>query len=429
MSLIHKWIFIAGQNLRNPSLGKIYRELKETEHWPKEKLDELQWKRFMEIIDYAYHHSPYYKKKWDNAGIHPDHINSPKDISKIPIITKQELIRHNDEIHTDWKGKKFYSVTSGTTGESLSFWKDEVSDSHNRAAIFRGYSWYDVRPWDRNGYFWGFSFSPLKKWKTRLLDFMVNRFRLFSYEEPQLKKFARKLRSAVYLEGYSSTIYQVAKLINEKNLPKPRKLKMVKGTSEKIYPHYHEESLRAFGHKIIGEYGAAESGLIAFECPQGNLHIATEGVYVEEVDNEIIVTNLIMKSFPVIRYKLGDYIRLKSKDYKCVCGMEHPVIEEITGRIGKNVYGATGIYPSLYFYYVFKNLEKNHHIKLSYQVIQKEKGRLEFFFERPLAPEEENALQKEVKALFGDDIKFSWQVRKKIFDSKGKFKDFISYID
>jgi len=429
MSWLHKYIFLIGQRLRNPSLNEIYQKLKESERWPQKKLDELQWKRFKEIIDFAYHHSPYYKKIWDEAGIHPDDIKTRQDISKIPIITKQELIRFNDEIHTDWKGKKFFSVTSGTTGESLSFWKDEVSDSHNRAAIFRGYSWYGVKPWDRNGYFWGFSFSRLKKWKTRLLDFMVNRFRLFSYDEKELKKFARKLLSAEYLEGYSSSIYQVAKLINEKNLPKPQKLKMVKGTSEKIYPHYHQETLRAFGHKIIGEYGAAESGLIAFECPQGNLHIATEGVLVEEVDNEIIVTNLIMKSFPIIRYKLGDYIRLKPADYKCACGMEHPVIEEITGRIGKNVYGKSGIYPSLYFYYVFKNLEKNHNIKLSYQVLQKEKGKLEFYFERRLTTEEENALKQEMNALFGNDINYSWRVKEKIFDKQGKFKDFISLIE
>ncbi len=429
MSRFHKLLFLAGQKLRNPSLEKIYRELKETEKWPLEKLEELQWKRFKEMMDYAYHHSSYYKKKWDEAGIHPDEIKSKDDLKKIPVITKQELIQFNREIHTPWKGKKFFSVTSGTTGESLSFWKDEISDSHNRAAIFRGYSWYDVKPWERNGYFWGFNFSPVKKWKTRFLDFLVNRFRLFSYDEKGLKKFARKLLSADYLEGYSSSIYQVAKLINEKNLPKPEKLKMVKGTSEKIYPHYHEESMRAFGHKIIGEYGAAESGLIAFECPYGSLHIAMEGVLMEEVDEEIIVTNLMMKSFPVIRYQLGDYIKLKPADFKCSCGMEHPVIEEITGRIGKNIYGKKGIYPSLYFYYVFKNLEKNHGIKLSYQAVQKEKGKLEFYFERQLTTEEEKALKSEMNALFGNDVEYTWSVKEKIFDGRGKFRDFISYLD
>ena len=68
-------------------------------------------------------------------------------------------------------------------------------------------------------------------------------------------------------------IYQTAKLINERGLLKPKGIKMVKGTSEKIFKNYHDEVIKAFGSKIISEYGATESGIIAFECPEGNMHI------------------------------------------------------------------------------------------------------------------------------------------------------------
>lgn len=62
---------------------------------------------------------------------------------------------------------------------------------------------------------------------------------------------------------------------------------------------------KAFGAKIISEYGAAESGLIAYECPEcGNMHINMENVIVEESEGEIVVTNLLSRSFPIIRYKL-----------------------------------------------------------------------------------------------------------------------------
>ncbi len=429
--MLHKLIFLSGQKRRNPSLAEHYAFLKESEKWPREKLRQYQWEKLKETLDYAYRHSAYYRRKWDEAGIRPEMIRTAEDVKKIPVITKEELIKFNDEIHSDEHfPKQFFSITSGTTGQSLSFWKDENADSRNRAAIFRGYSWYDVKPWEFNGYFWGFNFSFWKKLKTRIMDWLVNRYRLFSYDEKSFKKFVKKIRKAAYLEGYSSAIYQTAKLINEKNLPKPGKLKMVKGTSEKIYPYYQEEVRKAFGKPMIGEYGAAEAGLIAFECPAGNLHIHVEGVYVEEENGEIIVTNLVMRSFPVVRYRLGDMIKLKPADYTCPCGMAHPVIEEITGRVGKTVYGKKNIYPSFYFYYVFKNLHKNHHIQLGYQVRQREKGRLEFYLERPLNEREEAALRKEIEALFGDDVDYSIFVDEKMFlNKKKKFRDFISYLE
>ena len=75
----------------------------------------------------------------------------------------------------------------------------------------------------------------------------------------------------------------------------------------------------------------------------------------EEENGEIIVTNLLSRSFPIIRYKLGDFVRLASSDFKCSCGRAHPVILDVLGRVGKNVLGKKSIYPSLTFYYVFKN--------------------------------------------------------------------------
>jgi len=153
---------------------------------------------------------------------------------------------------------------------------------------------------------------------------------------------------------------------------------MVKGTSEKIFDYYQPEIIKAFGTKMISEYGAAESGIIAFECPKGNMHLNMEGVIVEEVNNEILVTNLHMLSFPIIRYKLGDYIKLASKNTSCMCGKNHVILSEVVGRIGETVYGIKNSYPSLYFYYIFKNISKSHKLNLEYQIIQEEKGELVF---------------------------------------------------
>jgi len=309
--MVSKLLFKTGQEFRNPSLQDWFHFLKESEKWNLKQLELYQLKKLQELVLEAYSNSKYYKNKFDEFGLKPNDINSLEDLKKLPIITKNELLKFNAEIHTELPFKKVFKAnTSGTSGASLNFKREETVDSFNRASIFRGYSWYNVFPWERNGYFWGFNFSIAGTLKTKLLDILQNRFRVFGYENRDIFKFNRRLKSATYLHGYSSMIYETAKLINSNNLRKPSNLKMVKGTSEKIYESYQEEIKKAYGIKMISEYGAAETGIIAFECPYGNMHINMEGVIVEEVNNEIIVTNLQMKSFPIIRYQLGDYIKL-----------------------------------------------------------------------------------------------------------------------
>lgn len=426
--MMHKFLFQFGKFLRNPSLNKTYAFLKESEIWSKTELEAYQLQKLQEILKTAYTHSQFYKALFDRNNIHPSDIKSLEDLSKIPTVEKQELIDNVSIIHTNLKfNKSFKANTSGSTGNPLEFLRDEKADSFNRASIFRGYSWYNVKPWERNGYFWGFDFSYFKKAKTRVFDAFQNRFRMFSFEQTEINSFVKKMNKAVYLHGYSSMIYEVAKSMNRLNLQLKKPLKMVKGTSEKIYESYHEEVEKAFGTKIISEYGAAETGIIAFECPNGSMHINMEGVIVEELDNEIVVTNLQMHSFPVLRYKLGDYITLSNE--QCECGMKHSIIEEVTGRIGNVVYGTNLNYPNLYFYYIFKNLSSNHQINLTYQVIQTHKGYLEFKIEQKLDNKEMQMLSDEIEKYFKGDIEYNIDFGVNLGIKSSKRKSFISTIN
>lgn len=422
--MIIKLIFKIGQFFRNPSLNEWFLFLKGSESWSLKEIEEYQFKKLKELLIAAEDYSEYYNEKLKGVDIHQ--IHSLDDIKKIPILTKEELLRYNNEIHVKKVFNKLFEAnTSGTSGQSLKFKRDESADSFNRASIFRGYSWYGVHPWERNGYFWGFNFSKVERIKIKVLDFFQQRFRMFSYEENNVYYFYKKLQKATYLHGYSSMIYNVAKFINEKKLPLLSKLKMVKGTSEKIYNSYQNEVEKAFGVKMISEYGAAETGIIAFECPEGNMHINMEGVIIEEVNNEIIVTNLQMISFPIIRYKLGDYIKLAPKFKKCRCGLNHLILEEVTGRIGELVYGNENTYPSLYFYYIFKNLT-NKGISLTYQVLQNTKGELIFNIEQKLNDTELYEMKTEINLYFKNDISSIINVNVKHDLFNRKRKSFIS---
>lgn len=426
--MLSKGIFKIGQRLRNPSIATWFRFLKASEKWSLASLEAYQLKKLQELVAVAYANAPYYKKIFDELGVKPSDIQSLDDLKKLPVTTKSDLLVHNKEIHTGLKFKRLFQAnTSGTSGESLKFNREESADSFNRASIYRGYSWYNVNPWERNGYFWGYNFSERAVLKIRILDSLQNRFRIFNYRKESIDFFIKKLKNAKYLHGYSSMVYETAKIINSLNLEKPASLKMVKGTSEKIFEAYQEEIQKAFGLSMISEYGAAETGIIAYECPKGKMHLNMEGVMVEEIDHEIVVTNLQLHAFPIIRYKLGDYIKLAPKTATCECGMQHGIIEEVTGRIGQSVYGKNNSYPSLYFYYIFKNLATNG-LLLTYQVVQEEKGKLIFLIEQPLDSRQLISLENEIVVYFKEDMEFRIEHTQNLTAPDKKLKSFISNI-
>ena len=284
-----KWFYEIGEQYRNPSLQKIYKELKKSETYSKDQLFEIQFEKLKKIVFFALDHSLFYKDYWKDWEEELRNNFSISLYENLPIVSKEQLIQFNESIHTDkaFFKKRFFCETSGTSGQVLTFLRDEYWDSFNRASILRGYSWHGVYPWEYNLYFWGYNTNFNKRLKTRFFDFLVNRYRIFDYDEKSLGKVVEKIQHASYIEGYSSMIYELACIAEHEKL-NVKKLKMVKGTSEKIYDHYQEKVNQVFGKNMISEYGAAESGIIAFECEKGNMHANLEGVYIEtDSENEI----------------------------------------------------------------------------------------------------------------------------------------------
>ncbi|TNF44694.1 MAG: phenylacetate--CoA ligase family protein, partial [Cytophagales bacterium] len=259
MSWFYKQIFYLGARRRNPSLFSQFEKLKKSERFSREKLKKDNQALLKEFVIFAYQNSPYYRSVFDERGINPIKNWSLEEFKKIPVIQKRNLIEHNSLIHTSVakEEKTFFCETSGTSGEILTFQRDEIWDSFNRAAIWRGYSWYGVNPWDYSLYFWGYNSNWFKKIKLRIMDFLVNRYRIFDYDPQSMRSLNSKLWKVKSIEGYSSMIYELAKINEDQGLEFPD-LKMVKGTSEKVFPHYQEVAEKVYGRRIINEYGSAE---------------------------------------------------------------------------------------------------------------------------------------------------------------------------
>ncbi len=417
-------IFKLGALITNRGLFKSIDELKKSDLFPYEKLMEIKKTKLNMLIKVAVNKSLRFNK-FKNIDIRIDNLKIIEKSSKFDLLT------HKDEFITNYDKRVQWVETSGTSGQTLYFPKGRFWDTNNRASWMRSYLWYGVNPWDRNGYLWGFKNKGFTKYKTAFLDFLQNRFRLFTYDRESSVKFLSKLQKAVFLHGYSSMIYELAKIALElgytpKDFPR---LKMIKGTSEKIYDFYQPVVLKVFGKKIISEYGAAETGIIAFECPEGNMHINEENVIVEvDKNGEIVVTNLNSFSFPIIRYQLGDKVKIDNFQ-RCVCGRKSKIIKEVEGRIGKNILGYQKKYPSLTLYYIFKNLALRVDFQCQYQGYQNDQGILQLRIFKSLSESERIMILKECKDYFNDDLEIEIVADYTIPLRDKKLRDFITELE
>ncbi len=110
---------------------------------------------------------------------------------------------------------------------------------------------------------------------------------------------------------------------------------------EVLTPSTRRRIERAFACPLHNEYGASECLTIGYGCREGWLHVNADWVILEPVERDgsptppgvlshtVLLTNLANGLQPIIRYDLGDRMRLREDP--CACGSPLPAME-IEGR-------------------------------------------------------------------------------------------------
>lgn len=57
----------------------------------RDQIESLQLTRLQETLNYAYERVPYYKQKYDDAGVHPSDLKELADLAKFPFTEKEDL--------------------------------------------------------------------------------------------------------------------------------------------------------------------------------------------------------------------------------------------------------------------------------------------------------------------------------------------------
>lgn len=105
------------------------------ERLPRDRLEELQLRKFREQLGYAYENSPFYRRKLDEAGVSPKDVRTFEDVRQVPTTTKAELrdaqrsgaFPYGDLLAGDPADVTEYHQTSGTTGmpvRQADSWRD-----------------------------------------------------------------------------------------------------------------------------------------------------------------------------------------------------------------------------------------------------------------------------------------------------------------
>ena len=239
--------------------------------------------------------------------------------------------------------------TGGSTSEPVKFYMDRHTVEYYEAARWRGLSWWGITPGSRSVMIWG---SPIeldqaahKKYEFKE-KWLKNRIIISAYSlKPEsMPEYVERISSyrPEYFYGYPSALYAFSTLMIQQGLQLPFIPKAVVSTAETLFDFQRETIAKAFRCPVVNEYGARDAGILAYQCPDGSMHISSENVYIEAVDPKtlqpvplgtsglLLVTDLNNFAMPRLRYQLGDRGALSSEE--CKCGMGLPLMEKLDGR-------------------------------------------------------------------------------------------------
>jgi len=336
-------------------------DLNRSQWWTLNKLEVFQSQRLRKIIRYAYENIPGYRRKFDDAKVRLKDIRTKDDLSKLPIITREELQNNRDFVNEKLISKTL--STGGSTGTPLKYYESEESGKIRWNSHVRGWSW--------NGYTPGKRLAVVSSAQGMVEgDKTINLIGDLTTEN--LKKNVEKLLEfkPQHLRGYVGSLYILGKYCLDNSI-RLEGIESINPISENLYDFQREVMEKAFNCKVFEEYCCNDGGACAWECESHEgLHYFMERAIIENIDGEMIVTDLWNKAMPFLRYRNGDSVRFLNK--KCSCGRELPLIT-VKGRSNDILISKDGpISPTYIIHsrYDVSQLENKDDFRVGFRAVQ-----------------------------------------------------------
>lgn len=316
----------------------------------RDQLEKYRNGKLNEFVSYAYRHSPYYKRVFDDIKVSPENILTKEDLACLPILEKEPLRSGVIDIVSKDRslGKLLKVKTTGTTGTPLSIYSDKAARRLNYAFYSRFLKNSGINLHAKRATFGGRIFVP--SWQTKPPFWRLNYFQsnlLFSsyhLADKNIPFYIKKLKSfkPAYIDSYPSSLFTIAQYAKDHNISLSGITKAITTSAETLFSEQRAIIEEAFEVPIFDQYGAAEMCIFSAQCREGVYHLHEDYGVVEFIredgssalpgeDAEIVCTGFVNKAFPLIRYRIGD--RGVYSDETCACGSPFPVLTELLGRI------------------------------------------------------------------------------------------------
>ena len=349
MPLLRQKLFEPLYLNRSDSPRLLYwREMEASQYWKESRLREVQWRRLGEMLRFAYASNGFYRARFDIAGVLPEDVRTPEDMSRLPILTKAEIRRHTPEmISSGYRKEELLCFkTGGSTGKSLELFITEACSEQRNACARRHDRWTGWEPGEAIGALWGNPKRP-QTLKEKIVDQLVQPviyLDTMTFTDAAVQQFAAEWQATrpTLLFGHAHSLYLLSMVVHRLGIDTIRP-KGILSTSMMLLPHERAVIEAVFGLKVFDRYGCEEVSLIAAECEQHHgLHLNIEHLYVEFLREDdtpaapgepgrIIVTDLMNRAMPFIRYQVEDVGVPSAR--QCACGRGLPLMESVAGRV------------------------------------------------------------------------------------------------
>lgn len=320
----------------------------------------------IEMAKYAYHSSFFYRNKLIGSKLAISELND-ENWKMLPLINKEMIVKNpsiliaDDYIVKNYHNELASLVTSGSTGTYLDIVWDSVDINKSLSSLWlKRYREFGIKAHDKYCYFFN---SHRLGWKVhrydQSLEYALGIYSgMLTYENLKNVYYKIKEFSPKWLLLQPS-IANILCFIKEKyNLSNFENLNYIELTGEMVSQEQEKRISKIFQCKVRNQYGCNEAFSIAYECSNGQLHINSENVYVEVIDDEgnilpenkegeIYITSLNNYAMPFVRYEIGDRGKIIKKP-KCMCGKNSDVLELTSGRSSDVITLESGEYLSAY---------------------------------------------------------------------------------
>ena len=368
-------------NLR--ALHQVMRDVKLS----RSELDKLIHKRLRDVLVSAYLHVPYYREVMQSVGYDPiQEYRGPEDLSRLPITTKKVLkqrgitafVREDSDL-----SRCFSDSTSGATGIPTRVYRDP----YERAV--------QIAKWLRVLFVNGYSIrhkvmaptgpGRLKEGRSIVRKFGILRRLTVDYVHHSPEEMVDILLAYKpdVLYGNRSHLDLMALDLKRRGI-QHKGLKLLLGGAEVIHDSNRQLYRKHFGVELVESYGSVEMGVMAHETPaRDGLHLCEGLTYFEFLDQDgkpvppgepgkVIVTDLIGKLMPFIRYDQGDLAIFKHAD-----GTNGSSVRRLTQIMGRDSDYALLPDNTRCPLYVFSILIKKSEGIMQFRVVQKTRSRFQ----------------------------------------------------